>query len=287
MTLRRPPDLALIRFLRAGARDDGVLNRAAPFSPTDHGDPDIAAALLIAARAVAPDADAGVPYARIATSPAFVRYRKLAARLRGFDPASLSGWAERTAFWINVYNALVIDAVVSLGIHDTIREAPGFFHRAAYQIGPFRFDLEAIEHGLLRGNRPPLPRMEPPFIPGDPRLSLGPGRFDPRIHFALNCGTRSCPPIAFYDAPRLDQQLDAAAASFITGGGVCDIDGELVLSPLFDFYQEDFGGRDGVRALLLRYLDDLHLRARVTADEGRAGAYDWTLNRKPDEVVSP
>ncbi|MFN8559156.1 MAG: DUF547 domain-containing protein [Dehalococcoidia bacterium] len=38
-----------------------------------------------------------------------------------------------------------------------MREAARFFHRAAYRVGPYRFSLNEIEHGLLRNNRPALP----------------------------------------------------------------------------------------------------------------------------------
>ncbi|MBI2761755.1 MAG: DUF547 domain-containing protein [Chloroflexi bacterium] len=220
-----------------------------------------------------------VSYREIEGSPEFAAYRALARRLRNVDPAELHGDAERTAFWINVYNALVIDAVISFGVRESIREAPGFFHRAAYQVGPYRLDLDEIEHGLLRGNRPRFSRLPAPFATGDPRLDLGPRTIDPRAHFALNCDTRSCPPVAFYDADRLDEQLEAAASSFINSDGVRLQNGGVVLSPLFEFYLDDFGGRAGVIDWVLRYLDDDDLRARLSGGTLQTGTYDWTLNR--------
>ena len=278
---RTAPDIALLRFLRSHRDDVAVLNAG----DTDGAGAaeravgaEIAGALLQAARSLVPQGS-DVPYARIAESPEFAAYRQLARCLRLFDPALLQGRRERTAFWINVFNALVIDAVLSLGIRESVREAPGFFRRAAYQIGSYRFALDEIEHGLLRANRPLFPRLSPPLPPGDPRIALGPGVLDPRVHFALNCGTRSCPPVAFDEAAHLDAQLDAAAASFVNAEGVRIEDGAVVLSPLFAYYAEDFGGADGARDWVLRYLVDPSLREGLAAGPVRSGEYDWSLNR--------
>lgn len=147
-----------------------------------------------AARALLPDAGRGVSYAELAASPRFVEYRALTRCLTRFDPAALRGRDERMAFWINVFNALVVDAVISFGVHQSIREAPGLFHRAAYRVRPYRLALDEIEHGLPRANRPMHVRLPPPFSDDDPRAALGPGAPGPRVHFALNRGTRSCPP---------------------------------------------------------------------------------------------
>ncbi|MFN8559155.1 MAG: hypothetical protein U0531_18065 [Dehalococcoidia bacterium] len=122
---RAAPDFALVRFLRAGANDTGVLNAGAghepppaaiapPPGPTLTG-ASLAQALLRAARALTLPADGGVPYTAVARLPAFAAYRALTKRLPACDPASLTGRATRTAFWINLYNALVIDAVISFG----------------------------------------------------------------------------------------------------------------------------------------------------------------------------
>ena len=54
---------------------------------------------------------------------------------------------------------------------------------------------------------------------------------DPRIHFALNCGAKSCPPIRVYSPPNLDSQLNRAAASFL-----CADEGEITLERDFTTY---------------------------------------------------
>jgi len=268
-------DRSLLRWLRARVDEDEVLN---PHEGTPAADGAIAGRLMREARVLLTWVGrTSTPYAQIAGSAPFAAYRALADGLRAFDPATLEGRCARTAFWINLYNALVVDAVITYGVRESIRETPGFFRRAADQVGPHRLSLEEIEHGLLRANRPPLPGLPPPFAPGDARAALGPGALDPRVHFALNCGTRSCPPIAFYEAARLDEQLEAAAASFINAEGVRTERDEPLLSPIFAFYAEDFGGAEGARAWVLRYLTDPALRALVESGPLRAAGYDWSL----------
>jgi len=148
-----------------------------------------------------------------------------------------------------------------------------------------RFSANDIEHGTLRvrSNRPHWAIPGRQFGPADPQLTWRVTRFDPRIHFALNCASRSCPPIGFYDAARLDTQLDLAAASFIRA----DVEanparGSLRLSAIFKWYAADFGGRAGVMAMLLRYLPEgetrLWLESRGAGVKLYYAVYDWRLN---------
>lgn len=283
------PDRALLRFLLAGKDTTTVLNGGPPEWPCQTGShpggEGLAARLMQAARALVADTG-GIAYGEIAGSAAFAGYRALARTLQHFDPFTLSGRGARTAFWINLYNALVIDAVISFAVRETVREVSGFFHRAAYQVGPFRLALDEIEHGILRGNQAPYRRFPPPFPAGDPRAAFNPGELDPRIHFALNCGARSCPPVAFYEAARLDDQLDAAAVSFINGEGVRPAGDRAMLSPIFQIYAADFGGPVAVIDWVMRYLEDPRLRERLHRGEFAYAEYDWTLNAAGDGPVT-
>jgi hypothetical protein len=223
-----------------------------------------------------------VDYAALADSEAYQRFQEVARSLPNCEPAQITDRDERIAFWINLYNALILDAVVRYQIRGSLLRHFGVFRRAAYNVSGMRFSADEIEHGVLRGNRrnPTLPF--PPFSPGDPRLDLAIEPPDPRIHFALVCGARSCPPIAFYSGDRLNHQLDQAAANFINGGAV-RLDAEkntLWLSKIFGWYEDDFGGRDGVLKTIERYWDD---EAGIEfLSEGslkiRYMTYDWSVN---------
>ncbi|MEX0801628.1 MAG: DUF547 domain-containing protein [Dehalococcoidia bacterium] len=256
--------------------------------------PNIAGELFAAVREMKADAYdpscACFDYAVLPTRESYSRYRDCSARLRAFDPTSLRTRGERLAFWINLYNALVIDAVVAFGIRASVREDGGFFRRAAYIIGGRRYSADDIEHGILRGNRPHFhPAIWlPQFAPDDPRLALSVRPPDPRVHCALVCASQSCPPIAAYEAARVDDQLDLACAAFVNGGvrlegGRSAPSGRRVcLSPIFRWYRRDFGGREGVREFLLRYLDAGEAREALEngSPSGSVGfyPYDWSLN---------
>jgi hypothetical protein len=222
-------------------------------------------------------------YAKLADSDCYAQYRACSGRLLEFDPSVLQTRQERQAFWINLYNALIVDAVIAFRLKKSVQEDRGYFRRAAYIVGGRRYSADDIEHGILRGNRRHfhVGILLPQFAPGDPRLALSLQPADPRIHCALVCASRSCPPIAAYDPERIDEQLDLACSTFINGGGVqMEEDGRLCLSPIFRWYGRDFGGREGIREFVLRYLDEGEPRALLENGQRlNFYRYDWSLNQ--------
>lgn len=235
-----------------------------------------------------------VRYEAMPGSAAFAAYCGMAAALRGFPLASLRSDPDRLAFWINIYNALVIHGIVALGLRQSVWEAGPFFRRVRYVVGGHVFSLDDIEHGLLRGNRrgpyrlrrqfrAPWGRL--PFLPPDPRLAFRVEKLDPRIHCALVCGSRSCPPIDAYHRETIDEELDIAAAHFVNSPEVevRPMEKCLVLSRVFSWYRRDFEETCGsLPAFLLRYLLDPAARRYLAAAADRVRIrfkpYDWSLN---------
>jgi len=230
-----------------------------------------------------------VDYARLSASPTYAEYGQCARRLQSFDPAALGSREERLAFWINLYNALIVDAVIQFEVKRSVNEMPGFFWRAAYHIGGQRYCSFDIEYGVLRANAPHPAIPGPHFGAGDPRRRHSLERLDPRIHFALVCAARSCPPIGVYEAERIDAQLDMAAQAFINSGGV-EINraaGEVRLSRIFQWYAPDLGGHPfavGSKRPLLGFIAaylsneadrEYLLRGKPAI---RFQPYDWSLN---------
>jgi hypothetical protein len=228
-----------------------------------------------------------VAYSTLRHSDTYAALRQEAlAQLRTFDPQQLPSLNAARAFWINLYNALVIDAVINFGVQESVTAGHlgvlTFFRRAAYLVGGQRLSLEDIEHGILRGNRGNPYMPGPHFSANDPRLAWS-LPLDPRLHFALNCGGRSCPAIRAYGADKLDQQLDLAARSFISATVAVDPERKVVsLSTIFRWYAADFGQCTGIAQLLTAYLPDDERRSWLLA----AGSdlrftyspYDWRLN---------
>ncbi len=248
---------------------------------------DLAAEMKSAIDALLVDAyDAAIQrfdYARVRASTGYRNLRECAAALREFDLAALQTRQEQLAFWINLYNALIVDAVISFGVKESVTKDFGFFRRTAYCVGGFRFSADDIEHGILRGNRHHPLLFIPQFARDDPRLAFAMDSIEPRIHAALNCASRSCPPIALYDTQDIDAQLDQAMRAFVNSATNVDTDGAIVYtSPIFRWYAIDFGGRDGVLDWLIRGLSDVTAREWIISNRRRLrikySRYDWRLN---------
>jgi len=274
--------------MRGGLFSSIILNKGKLIQSKLEQPVDIALTLAMAelrARFIDPEKGV-VRYSLIRGSQEFERYQYLTRALRLFDLRSLDTREKRLAFWINIYNTLVIHGVIELELQHSVKECGRFFDRIVYEIGGHRFSLNDIEHGILRGNSRHPYRLWKPFSHRDARLGFSLQPMDPRIHFTLVCGARSCPPIGFYEAARIDFQLQLAAESFINSPQVRVFpeEGFVSVSMIFKWYKADFGGtRDGLIDTLLQFLDKgekeeflKHHRQRLRI---RYQAYDWTLNQ--------
>ena len=225
-----------------------------------------------------------VNYRAMKRSERFREYLQLAASLRSFHPESLAEDSQKKAFWINIYNILIIHGVIEFDIRNSVLEIINFFGRIGYTIGNTFFSPDDIEHGILRKNRPhPAFRLRP-FSPFDSRLPFMVETFDPRIHFALVCASSSCPPIEFYDPELIDEQLNIATRSFINRGGLeTDRTNNTVrLSEIFKWYERDFGEtREELLGYLAKYADaetgDFLLSSRAKLKIEYL-PYNWNLN---------
>jgi hypothetical protein len=176
--------------------------------------------------------------------------------------------ASKLAFWIDVYNGAVLRHPAPAA--DARLERLRYFRRTVVVVAGQPLSLDTIEHGLLRRSQLKLGLG---YV-GAPRRSRFERehrvrRVDPRIHFALNCGAASCPPIAAYRAEHIDQQLDLATRSYLAGE-VAHEHGRILLPALMLWYAGDFGGARGIR----RFLRDHGVAGWNRAVRFRP--YDWT-----------
>ena len=195
-----------------------------------------------------------------------------------------NGRDARLAFWINAYNALVLDGLGALGIRGSVRELPDFFGRIGYRVGGLVVSADEIEHGVLRGNRPSPLASAAPFGPDDPRRAWALDPPDPRVHFAISCGARSCPAVRRYAADAVDDQLEAAAHAYVNREVTLQ-DGRLTAPEIFWWFATDFVRcPGGLAGLLARYLDEGPARRALLARglEGLAWrSWDWRLAGPP------
>ncbi len=206
-----------------------------------------------------------------------VNYREFSSR----DRASLANYVdylesvqisrfnrdEQLAYWVNLYNALTIQVVVSHFPVDSIRDidiSPGLFRDGPWDkklitIEGQKLTLNAIEHRILR----PIWR-------------------DPRIHYAVNCAAVGCPNLRTraYRGASIDQALNDAATVYVNDPrGVSIRDGRVTVSKIYDWFIEDFGGSEQAVILHLQQYAAPDLRERLAAIGKLSDTrYDWSIN---------
>lgn len=221
-------------------------------------------------------------YARFAQSPEFAALRSAARALADFDCGALA-IGRRLPFWLNVYNGLVLHAVVGRRADAGVRSIGDFFSASEYMVGGHVFSLDDIEHGMLRVNAPRLRVGAKPMRWDDPRQKLAPYMFDERVHFAMYSACRSSPAPAAYVPDSLDADLEAATCAYLRRTvRVEEQRAQLVVPKMFDWYAVDFGGERAAlefvtarleRAEDLDAVDRCGSRLRL-----RFAEFDWTLN---------
>jgi len=172
---------------------------------------------------------------------------------------SLLARDEQLAYYINLYNASVIKGVIEHW-HD------GY--------SPAEKDYQLFKEPLVN-------------LPGGRKMSLNdlenklirPTFKDPRVHVALVCGAVSCPPLLSraYQAEDLNETLDANMKRFINDPNRNTIDREnkkVSLSKIFDWYADDFGGKDKVLGYISRFTEGGSVEGYTVEFKD----YDWALN---------
>lgn len=206
-------------------------------------------------------------YRKMKHSEEFKEYVNKTRKLRNIDLAPLSE-DEKKAFFINVYNCLILHAIAWKRNKSIFGEKLGrlfFYGCSSYYIGNSVYSLNDIEHGILRGNKiSPVPNSVAQFSSNDERLPFIMKQLDPRIHFALNCGAKGCPPIAIYKAASIDKQLTRAAKGFLRNiiinkeqAADNTVHYTVVLSQILNWYGHDFGNNDlEILTYILQYVED-------------------------------
>ncbi len=180
---------------------------------------------------------------------------------------------EKKAFWINLYNAYTQVALKK--DPDQYKKRGQFFGGENIEIAGDKFSLDDIEHGILRRSKIKwsLGYFNKLF-PNRTERKLRVDKLDYRLHFALNCGAKSCPPIAFYKSETIDQQLDLATKAYLTSEVAYEESSNTVRLPaLMSWFRRDFGGKRKM-VELLKELSIVPVDKKPTI---KFKAYDWTL----------
>lgn len=182
----------------------------------------------------------------------------------------------RIAFWCNVYNGatqLLLDENP-----DTYEKRRKFFSLSAISVAGTSLSLDDIEHRILRRSysKLTLGYIRNPFRGSFARQHELSER-DPRIHFVLNCGAESCPPIAAYTRDGIEEQLDMATAGYLETTVEYDAEAGTAHVPrLLLWFRADFGGKSGIRSFLRGH-------DQIPADVAPSLSYnDWSWSLTPD-----
>jgi len=179
---------------------------------------------------------------------------------------------QQLAHWINVYNVNTVAAIIEGYPVESIRDLStdpiirlNVFKKERVPVGSAKLSLDAIEHEKIRE------------------------RFkDPRIHFAINCAAKSCPPIRTeaFTGQKLDAQLDAQARAFLNGplGARFERDGDeltITVTKIMDWFGDDFEKWGGGKAAFIRkYVpaDKQRMIDQAKDIDFEYDDYDWALN---------
>jgi len=177
------------------------------------------------------------------------------------------------AFWINTYNAYV---QILLTENPALFEDRGdFFKKDRVSIGGEKFSFDFIEHGVIRGSKVKLSMgfLKDPFA-GELEKKFRVEETDGRVHFALNCGAKSCPYIAVFSAVNLNNELDAIAKQFLSRTTVYEPENNVAnVTTLFSWFKGDFSDKGGpVGTLKLYQVIPKDADPKINYKE-----YDWTL----------
>jgi peroxiredoxin len=232
-----------------------------------------------------------VDYARWKDNPADVQaLDHYLAVLTTADPDSrpdlFKSQTDRLSYWLNLYNAVVLREIIrrwplesitdpKVNGSSFVRSGKGFFYDLQFAVGEQRMNLYDVENRIIRTQ----------FR-------------DARIHFAINCGSSSCPLLRAdpFDPNKLEGQLESASKTFVNDGRsvvVDDAKKEVIMSKIFAWYADDFVSftksrakvkEAGVVDFVLMYADAT-LGSKLREAKSKSykvvyGEYDWNVPKQ-------
>lgn len=169
------------------------------------------------------------------------------------DVAKLSS-NDALAFYINLYNLQTIQLITSNFPLKSIKDLAGGkpWDTAIIAMGGKKISLNDLENKIIR-----------------PKYN------DARVHFALNCGAVSCPPLANYplEGSKINSQLDQLTKTFINSKSTSITSSKIVLSSIFDWYKSDFGN-------IFTFLSKYSSAKVVNGAPISFATYNWSVNGK-------
>jgi len=181
---------------------------------------------------------------------------------------------------------------MKVGIYTNSIGLLSYFTAIKFCVGGHLFSFHDLESGILRSNRP---------APYSPFVQIGPSGKDPRqslvvpdekvdcrIHFGLNCGAKSCPPVKSFTAEGIEEELRIVAMAFFEDDDNAQVDVKsrtISLSQIISWYRIDFASSNNLlpRTIVQFLRGDKKDQLQAMIDDGKSikikfKTYDWTTN---------
>ncbi|GMH96796.1 hypothetical protein TrVE_jg14068 [Triparma verrucosa] len=227
----------------------------------------------------------GVDYPSLKSSPDFLSFEIATSELQSLSFSSMSLSCKKSCV-INLYNLMIKHAFTKVGIPTSKKNRGPFFTTVGYALKSGFYSFDHLENGILRSNRNSI------LKPSDTRLLtiLDDSSVDPRIHFALNCGAKSCPPIKKFTKEAVEEELEVTAKGYCEDDGNVKVEGgKVTLNMIFNWYGKDFGNTEREKVEKIRKWCVGEKGERVDEALGREDfsveyfVYDWGCDGvKPD-----
>jgi hypothetical protein len=181
---------------------------------------------------------------------------------------------QRKAFWINIYNGYII-AILKKD-KSLFDDRGAFFTKKQINIAGNLLSFDDIENGMIRKSQFKFGLgYVGKLFPSAFERHLRVDQRDFRIHFAINCGAKSCPPVRVYYAKTVNAQLENAAKVYLKDFTTYKKDQNVVeTSTLMSWFRGDFGGKSGT----IKILKEFGLIPQDASASLSFGSYDWTLD---------
>lgn len=181
---------------------------------------------------------------------------------------------QRKAFWIDVYNGYII--AILKADKDKFKDRGAFFGKKQINIAGNMLSFDDLENGMIRKSQYKFGLgYVGKIFPTSFERHLRVKDRDFRIHFAINCGAKSCPPVRIYYAKTVNDQLQNAAKVYLKDYTKYDKSKDAVTtSTLMSWFRGDFGGKSGTKKILKEF----NLIPEDSSPSISYGDYDWTLD---------
>jgi hypothetical protein len=194
-----------------------------------------------------------VDYKTLSKDPAFAKVRK---SMLSLFPSNAWKRDEQMAYWINLYNVTVLNQICDHYPLKSIMDIENVFDKLTVEMGEKKYSLNQLEKVILKKFN------------------------DPRIHFAINCGAKSCPPLMnkAFRAATLSKVLRSRAVAFINDLNHNTIlADQMTLSKIFEWYLEDFTMNNTTLISFINQYSKVQVKTGVKPSYLE---YDWDLNKK-------